>query len=177
LNRKSTFGKRLRNLLLTILVLSATLFLLYRLFRYHQTRAGFPFDTTIAGIDVGGLSPDEAGQLLRDQYLAPVAIYHGQERIELNPADVGFNLEAEAMVARAQEAHAARNYWLGFATHLTGLSWQPIKVPLQAGYDPALLSEMLETIASYLDDPGAAAADPLGNGYVRRRQVWLCDGR
>jgi hypothetical protein len=33
------------------------------------------------------------------------------------------------------------------------LSWQPIKVPLQAGYDPALLAEMLETIASFLDDP------------------------
>lgn len=153
MNRKSTFGKRLRNLLLTILVLSGTLFLLYQLFRYHQTRAGFPFDTTIAGIGVGGLTADEAGQLLREQYLAPVAIYHGAERIELNPADVGFNLETDAMVARAQEAFAARNYWLGFATHLTGFSWQPINVPLQAGYDPALLAEMLETIASFLDDP------------------------
>lgn len=153
MNRKSSFGRRLRNLLLTFLFLSGTLFLLYRLFHYHQTRAGFPFDTTIGGIEVGGLTAEEANQLLRDQYLTPVAIYHGEERIELNPADVGFNLEADTMVARAQEAYAARSYWLGFATHLTGFSWQPIRVPLQAGYDPALLAEMLETIASYLDDP------------------------
>lgn len=153
MNRKSTLAKRIRGLFLTLLLLSGALFLLYRLFHYHQARAGFPFDTTIAGLDVGGLTAEEARELLREQYLAPVAVYHGEERIELNPADVGFNLEVEMMVAKAQEAYAERNYWLGFATHLTGLSWQPIRVPLQAGYDPALLEEMLETIASYLDDP------------------------
>jgi hypothetical protein len=153
LTRKPSLAKRIRGLLLTVLILAGALFLLFRLFRYHQARAGFPFDTTIAGLEVGGMTADEARDLLRERYLSPVAIYHGDERIELNPADVGFNLEVDNMVARAQEAYVNRNYWLGFATHLTGISWQPIRIPLQAGYDPALLEEMLVTIASYLDDP------------------------
>lgn len=153
MTRKPSLGKRLRGLLFTALLLSAAIFLLYRLFRYQQSRATFPFDTTIATLNVGGKTPEEAAGLLRDHYLEPVAIFHGENRVELDPADVGFNLEVETMVSQAQEAYRARNYWLGFATYLTKISWKPIRVPLQAGYDPALLEEMLVTIAGYLDEP------------------------
>lgn len=153
MTRKPSLGKRLRGLLLTVLLLSAIVFLLYRLFRYQQARAGFPFDTTIASINVGGMTPEEAADLLRDHYLEPVAIFHGDSRIELDPADVGFNLEVDTMVGQAEEAYKSRNYWLGFATDLTKLSWKPITIPLQAGYDPVLLEEMLVTIAGYLDEP------------------------
>ncbi|MDT8305220.1 MAG: serine hydrolase [Anaerolineae bacterium] len=153
MTRRPSLAKRIRGLVLTLLVLGSALFLLYRLFGYHQSRAGFPFDTTIAGLEVGGLTAEEARELLHEHYLSPVAIYHHEERIELDPVDVGFNLEVDKMVGSAQEAYTNRNYWLGFATDLTGFSWRPIRVPLQAGYDRALLEEMLETIAGFLDDP------------------------
>lgn len=153
MNRKPSLGRRLRGLLLTVLLLSVTIFLLYRLFRYQQTRATFPFDTTIATLNVGGKTPEEAADMLRDHYLAPVAIFHGENRVELDPADVGFNLEVDTMVSQAVEAYKARNYWLGFATYLTKISWRPIRIPLQSGYDPGLLEEMLVTIAGYLDEP------------------------
>ena len=153
MTRKPSLGKRLRGLLMTVLLLGVTVFLLYRLFRYQQARATFPFDTTIASLNVGGMTPEEAADLLRDHYLEPVAIFHGDSRIELDPADVGFNLEVDTMVGQAQEAYKARNYWLGFVTDLTKISWKPINIPLQAGFDPLLLEEMLVTIAGYLDEP------------------------
>jgi hypothetical protein len=166
LNRKSTLAKRIRGLFLTLLLLSGALFLLYRLFHYHQARAGFPFDTTIAGLDVGGLTADEAGQLLREQYLAPVAVYHGEERIELNPADVGFNLEVP-MRWSPKRRKLCRAQLLAWLRH------PPDGFQLAA--DPGSTAGWLRsgTARRNAGDhcqlprrPGAAATDPLRNGHV-----------
>lgn len=153
MNRKSSFGSQIKGALLLLLFVGGFFFILYQLFQYQSSRRTFPADMTIAGIDVGGLAPAEAGELLRESYLQPVVLYHGEEQIELDPADVGFNLEIEAMVAAAEKAQAEQNYWLGFTYYLTGWTWRPIIVPLQAGYDPALLEEMLVTISGFLDEP------------------------
>ena len=108
MTRKPSLGKRLRGLLMTVLLLGVTVFLLYRLFRYQQARATFPFDRTIASLNVGGMTPEEAAELLRDHYLEPVAIFHGDSRIELDPADVGFNLEVIRWWARRRCLQSAQ---------------------------------------------------------------------
>jgi beta-lactamase class A len=153
--KRSSLGRKIRRTLLLIILGAGMVFLGYQLFLYQQARATFPTGTTIAGMNVSGLTPDEAEALLRDRYMSPVVINHRSERLELDPAEVGFNLEVEEMLSQAQEAYAAQNYWVGFLYHLLGWSWDPIKVPLQAGYDPALLKEMIETMAGFLDKPGS----------------------
>lgn len=153
--KRSSLGRKIRRTLLLIILGAGMVFLGYQLFLYQQARATFPTGMTIAGMDVSGLTPDEAEALLRDRYMSPVVINHRSERLELDPAEVGFNLEVEEMLSQAQEAYAAQNYWVGFFYHLLGWSWDPIKVPLQAGYDPALLKEMIETMAGFLDEPGS----------------------
>lgn len=153
MRRRSALKAKIKRTLFWVLFVSFTLYLGVRLFQYQQSRAFFPADMTIAGIDVSGLTREEAAELLQERYLSPVAIYHGEERVELDPRDVGFNLDVDTMLGEAQEAAAARNYWLGFAYHVIGWTWRPIEVPLQAGYDPVLLREMLTVIAGFLDQP------------------------
>ena len=153
MKQKSSFGSQIKGAFFLLLVVGGFFFILYQLFQYQLSRRTFPADMTIAGIDVGGLAPAEAGDVLRERFLRPVVLYHGEERIELDPADVGFNLEVGPMLAAAEQAQAEQNYWLGFAYHLTGWTWRPIIVPLQAGYDPVLLEEMLQTISGFLDEP------------------------
>lgn len=152
--RRSSLGEKIRRALLLLALLAGTLYLGYHLFLYHQTRGTFPTGTTIAGVDVEGLTTEEAGQLIEERYLSPVILYHRSERIELDPVEAGFNLEVDKMLAQAEEAYRAQNYWVGFFYYLLGWTWDPIKVPLQAGYDPALLKEMLEMVAGFLDEPG-----------------------
>lgn len=153
MNRRSSFGGQVKGALFFLLFVGVLFFILYQLFQYQLSRRTFPADLTIAGVDVGGLAPAEAGELVRERYLQPVVLYHGEERIELDPADVGFNLEIAPMLKAAEEAQAQQNYWLGFFYYLTGWTWRPIIIPLQAGYDPALLKEMLVTISGFLDEP------------------------
>ncbi|MDX1687050.1 MAG: serine hydrolase [Candidatus Promineifilaceae bacterium] len=151
--RSSALKATIKRTLFWLLFLSFTIYLGYQLFQYQKSRAFFPADMTIAAIDVSGLTPEEAGELLEERYLSPVAIYHEDERVELNPRDVGFNLEVDTMLAEAQQSVAERNYWLGYFYHLIGWTWRPIEIPLQAGYDPVLLREMLTVIADFLDQP------------------------
>lgn len=156
MNRKSSFGSQVKGALLLLLFVGGFLFILYQLFQYQLSRRTFPADMTVANVDVTGLAPAEARELLRERYSSPVALYHGEERIELQPADVGFTVEVDSMLAAAEKAQAEQNYWLGFFYYLTGWTWRPIVIPLQAGYDPALLEEMLVTIAGFLDEPAQA---------------------
>jgi hypothetical protein len=137
-----------------LLLLAGVGFLGYRLFLYQQARATYPHGMTVAGLDVSGMTREEVAALLEDSFLRPVALFHRNERIELDPAEVGFNLDVDTMLDEADQAVADQNYWLGFAQDVAGWTWDPIKIPLQAGYDPTLLREMLETVAGFLDKPG-----------------------
>lgn len=156
MRHRGSIGSQLKSTLLLLFFAGTLLFILYQLFQYQLSRRTFPADMIIAGIDVGGLLPAEASNRLRALYQQPVALYHGEEQIELDPADVDFDLEVERMVAAAEKAQAERNYWLGFAYYLTGWTWRPIVIPLQADYNPALLEETLATIAGFLDEPAQA---------------------
>jgi lipoprotein-anchoring transpeptidase ErfK/SrfK len=67
--------------------------------------AVIPEGVTVAGVAVGGLSPDAAASALGDAFAAPVPIVSTVFRVELDPARVG----AAASIAKAVDAalHAA----------------------------------------------------------------------
>lgn len=153
-NRRSSLGKRIQRAFLAVLLTGAVAFLTYQFLTYQRTRTNFPAGMTIAGMPVEGLSSDEARAMLQETYLRPVAMYHRSDRIELDPAEVGFNLDVEAMMTRAEEARDAQNFWTGYLFHMLGWTWEPIRIPLQAGYDPERLKLMIETVAELLDQPG-----------------------
>lgn len=155
MNRRTSrnLGKRLRRWLLGLLLMIGAGFLLYQLFQYYQTRDAFPVGMTVGGLSVTGMTEQEAADALREHYLSPVAIYHREERVMLDPTDVGFNLDVEPMINEAREAYRTQNFWVGFAAYVLGWDWNPIRIPLQAGYDPVLLREMLATVAGFLDEP------------------------
>ncbi|HSM58647.1 MAG TPA: serine hydrolase [Candidatus Sulfomarinibacteraceae bacterium] len=144
----------MKRFLLALLLLAGMGFLAYQLFLYHQARDTFPVGMTIAGVDVSGHTPDEARELLEERFLRPVIIYHRTERIELDSLEAGFYIDLDAMMAEAQAAYQEENYWEGFLFHVLGWRWQPISIPLQAGYDPEELREMVVTVAEFLDEPG-----------------------
>ena len=72
----------------------------------------------------------------------------------MDPTELGFNLDVEAMMVDAEAARDAQNFWMGYLFHILGWTWEPIRVPLQAGYDPERLKLMIETVAELLDQPG-----------------------
>ncbi|MBK8904908.1 MAG: serine hydrolase [Anaerolineaceae bacterium] len=152
-----------RTLMLLLLVLGL-LYLGYQAFLYSQVREKLPTGATIAQLDVGGLSREEAAAALTERYLSPVILQHLEEQVELNPQDVGFNMDVETMLDQAEAARGDVPFWEGFAEFLLQRSFDSTSIQLIAGYDQAALRTQLENVASFLDKPATAPQLLLGAG-------------
>lgn len=139
-----------RILTITLLVLGG-LFLLYQGFLYWQAQDKMPPGMRIAGVNVAGMTRDEATAAVSESYMAPVNIFHQDERVPLNPADVGFVIDVASMVQIAEERAAAEDPWLGFVEFVLKRPFAPTNVELRATHDRELLTQQLQTIASLLD--------------------------
>ncbi|PID84800.1 MAG: hypothetical protein CSA11_04315 [Chloroflexi bacterium] len=153
--------KALQRLLTYVLLTTVLLFLLYQGFLYWRGRDNMPPGTTIAGIDVSGLTAEETAVAIQTAYSQPIAIYHNDERIELSPLDTGFSLNLNGMIGEAQAEMAEQDIWIGFARFLLGRPLEPlgieplepIHVNLQAAHDEFALRDQVTTISSFIDQP------------------------
>jgi len=143
--------------LLVILILGAGGFLLFKWVQFRQAWELLPVGTTVAGLDVSGLTIDQATELVRESYYAPVYIYHRDEHVELDPQNVGFSLNDEAMFGEVRQALATRDAWLQFASYVLDMPLQTITVPLIATHDEGGLQAVIQSIADFLDKPAQQA--------------------
>jgi hypothetical protein len=155
----------IRKWVLIMLLLAAAAFLLYRWSEFRLARDLLPAGTIVAGVDVTGLTIEQAGTKLADSYDAPVFLYHQGEHVELNPQDVGFSLDTDAMSGELQQTLAQQDSWLAFAGFVLKRPLQSAVVPLQAKHDQAALQAMLRSVSEFLDRP-AQPAQMLSRGEV-----------
>ena len=114
--------KVLRRILLIALLAVGAAFLLYQGFLFWRALDKFPPTTVVAGVPVGGLTLDAARQVINERYLAPVSVYNGDERAaEIMPADLGFTVDVESMLADAQAAWQEQEMWRPYIEFVVGL--------------------------------------------------------
>lgn len=145
--------KSIQKFLTGILLLLLLLFLGYRALQYWLAQDELPKGLAIAGVDVGGLNEEEAAAQVQQVYSAPLVLHHKAEQVAINPADAGFALDMELMLAEAEAYKAQLTPWQGYVQFVLGRSLEPANIALQATYDQAALRQQIETIASYLDKP------------------------
>lgn len=137
----------------TILV-AVSFFLLYKLYQFAGARTFYPTGLTVAGIDVGGMTKEEAGEVLANRYLeAPVTLFHGDETFEISPARAEFTPDISAMLGRADYQRSQQDFWAGFWGFLWGRPVEVEPVQLEATHNRDALREVLREIASLADDP------------------------
>lgn len=145
--------KSIQKLLTGILLMLLLLFLGYQALQYWLAQDQLPSGLTIAGIDVGGLNQEEAAAQIQQVYNAPLVLHHQSEQVAITPAEVGFALEMEPMLAEATAYQSQLTFWQGYIQFVLGRPLEPATIPLQASYDQAALREQLEIVAAYLDKP------------------------
>lgn len=153
MNRRSDPG--LGQWLFTTLLIGLGFLLIYKLIQYSAVRSYMPAGLTIAGVDVGGLDEQGVRDRLAERYLnAPVVIYHGENRLELDPREVAdFELGIEMMLDQAQQERDQQDYWSGFWGFLWGRAVEIDSVPLQASHDRNKLIDALTRVANQYDQP------------------------
>ena len=156
--------KAIQRFLIIVLLVVGLLFLGYQAFLYNLVRERLPTGTLVADVNVGGMSREEAAAAINEHYLAPITLHHLEEQVDINPQDVGFNLDTEAMLDQAEAASGEVPFWEGFVEYLLNRSFDATKVQLIAGYDQAALRAQVENVASFLDKPATAPQLLLGAG-------------
>jgi beta-lactamase class A len=145
--------KSIQKLLTGILLILVLLFLGYQALQFWLARDQMPPGMTIADVDVSGLNREEAAAQIQQAYSMPLVLHHQTEQIAINPAEVGFALNLEPMLAEADAYRDRQTFWQGYVQYVLGRSLEPAAIQLQATYDQAALRIQLENVAAYLDKP------------------------
>ncbi|MCL4263161.1 MAG: serine hydrolase [Anaerolineae bacterium] len=152
MNRRSTPGAG-QWLTVTLLV-AASIFLLVKLFQYATVRSNYPTGLVIAGVEVGGLSKQQTGEVLTNQFIeAPIFIYYDDERFEISPSQAKFQLDLTTMLNQADYERAQQDFWAGFWGFLWGRPVEVNPVPIAATHDREALRDVLLDIATLMDKP------------------------
>lgn len=153
MKRESSFGKTLIRFLTVLALLLGGAYLAYQAFLYQQERRFLPIGTVVAGVDVGGLTGEEAGERIAAAYNQPILVYHQDNMVQINPQDVGFALDIETMLAEAEQVRTQQEFVAGFVGYLLNRPLNSTTIELVATHNPELVWAMVDSIASYLDKP------------------------
>jgi hypothetical protein len=160
--RKRTRRLPILPILSFVMMAGAIGLLSYEMIRFTQRSEQLASDVTVAGIEVGGLTPLEAVQRWEQAYAEPIVLYYADSPILLYPAEIGFRVNTESMLAASRSAiETNANFWARFVNYMLGRSpTQSIDVPLQAEYQRGLLEQYLRNIAVRYDrDAGESSYD------------------
>ena len=152
MNQRSSGG--LGQWILVSAMVVLVIFLLYKVYEYGAARSYLPAGLTVASVDVGGFTLDEAAQILTDRYItAPIVIYHLDNVVEISPTRAEFMLDLNMMLSDADYQRVQQDFWSGFWGYLLGQPVQVEMVPLHATHNRDALRRELNLIASTLDRP------------------------
>ncbi len=170
--------KFIRRTLLVALLVVGGAFLLYQGFLFWRAMDKLPPGTTIAGVDVAGLTLDAAREAINERYLSPVAVFKGTERVaELQPAEVGFSIDTERMLVAARATWEQQEKWRRYAEFVVGLSPRPITIGIIARHDDAALRRQLDMIADFVDRPAQGPQLLVDTGEIQSGQPGVITDR
>ncbi len=162
MNRRSSPG--LGQWLTVSLMVAIAIFLLVKLYQYAGFRQYYPAGLSVAGVDVGGLTRNEASELLNNRYIeAPIVIFHQEESFDVSPAQANFTLDRETMLSDADFQRVQQDFWAGFWGFLWGRPIEVDPVPLAATHDREALRDVLQNIANLNDKPAQPPQPVPGN--------------
>jgi beta-lactamase class A len=143
-----------------LLVLGVVAFLAYKLHEYDSYREAIYPGVSAAGIPLQGQTRDQARHTLEEQVVAPlsqpIALQYVTDTVVLLPSDVQMQFFIDDMVEQAHQLGRGEQtqFWDGYLKFLReGLKPVPEDVPLLYTYQPELLEEFLNEIATDKDQP------------------------
>ncbi len=136
------------------LMFAVSIFLLIKLYQYAGARSFYPVGLTVAGVNVGGMTREQAGDVVANRYIeAPIIIQHGEESFPISPTRAEFTPDLEAMLSAADYQRTQQDFWAGFWGYLWGRPIEVSPVPLQATHNRDALRDVLLEISSLTDAP------------------------
>ena len=150
---------------LVALAVIAIIALLVQLDRYNTLRTRLPPGLSLGGVDVSGLTPEQAVERVTIAFAVTVDLTYQGEHIPLYPADISLRLDRDAMLAAAETARDATDFWTGFWDYLRGRPAAIAGLEVEASYSREQLMAALQRMAQTRDR--APRAPQLEAGTLR----------
>ena len=126
---------------------------------YRQAAAVYPPGEQIAGIAVGNLTRDQAGDRIRQAYNLPVEIHYAGGVFQASPETLGFTIDTDSMLNSAGQGLS-----LQFWDYLWNRSPAPEKIPLQSLQNPDRIKAYLQQEIMPRYDRASVPAAPVPGG-------------
>ncbi len=121
---------------------------------YSRQRNNYPAGMTIAGVAVGGVTPQIASERVLQVYSSPIEITYNNSTIQVVPSVVGFQLDLDTMIAAADLERTGGSFWGGFWSYLWQRDPAPVDIPLSATIDETqLIAYLRDEISARYDQP------------------------
>ena len=134
-------------------IVSAVVLLVFQLVVFSRLRTSFSAGTTIAEVDVTGLSMDQAASRVTQVYSIPVEMSFGESIIQAKPATLGFTMDITSMMTAADQARTSAPFWPAFFAYLFNQQTSSSDIPLRASIDEKQLrSFLVNEIAARYDE-------------------------
>ena len=140
---------------LAIIVIAALILLIGPYYvKYVQGRDAIPPGVTLGGMQIGGASTEEAIANLHAIFERPILVFHGEDRLVLQPETIDFRVDAEGMVAEAQNYGKGWNALWNFFFYIFDKPPIGHDIPLTYTYDRQKLADWITAQAAHYDhDP------------------------
>lgn len=135
-----------------LLVVLVVAYLVDSVIYYGKVHAG----VSVAGLDLGGLTHDEAEAALERMVQAaednPIVLVSGEKRWKVMPAALNVSVDLEAGVAAAMEAGRESNLFVDLLRRVRLFLWGT-DLPLHGSLNEAALDQVVGQVADELDLP------------------------
>lgn len=144
-----------RGLIAWIVIVAAiiALFLTWQYVGYRVTTRTLPAGMTMAGLQVEGMTHEQALAALGEAFSTPVELTYQGQPLRLSPDIVELRYDAERTAANLNAALAPRNGLDGFIAHILRRPFAPVDVPVAVGYSQERLDGFLAHVANHYDRP------------------------
>ena len=149
----------MRNFLLILLVVIVALAVLLGpgAYAFYNSQGPLPGGVTLAGMDPAGATLEEIARNVYETFQQPVAVYYDNERIILQPSEIGFQVDVNLMIAEAMPLGEGLGFWRPFLGEIINRPARPIDIPLQYTLDEERLGAWFHDVAQRYDRPARAA--------------------
>ena len=135
------------------LLVSAVILLVLQLIQFSRIHGGFPPGTQIGGIAVGGLNQQQAAERVTQAFNNPIELVYKDQRFQIKPSQLGFELDIEAMIAAADQQRVSLPFWPSFWDYLWNRPPVSHDTPLRSSIDDNRVRIFLmDEIASRYDE-------------------------
>jgi lipoprotein-anchoring transpeptidase ErfK/SrfK len=115
---------------------------------------------TIAGVDVGGMTTEEARSLVRRELQEPlerpIAVFRGTHRFRLSARDAGVTADVTGMVGEALQVSRDGSIFSRVARDITG-GEEDAQVPARVTYSTTAVRDLVQRIRAKLNRPARDA--------------------